>query len=158
MERFNKYTTAGLILNMRTKTNKNCCIFIIITIMKTTTKLAGIRILILPALLFVLFAFNGCMNMNNPVVTQTTGGTQGANEVSIQGMAFSPATLTVTAGTTVKWTNMDGVAHTVTSDTQLFDSGNLGSNGTFSYKFMTAGTYNYHCAYHSSMTAKVIVN
>ena len=81
-----------------------------------------------------------------------------ANEVFIQGMAFSPATLTVAVGTTVKWTNKDGIAHTVTSDTGLFDSKNVNANGVFSYMFMTAGTFNYHCTIHPSMIAKVIVN
>ena len=82
-----------------------------------------------------------------------------ANEVFIQNMAFSPGTLTVTVGTTVKWTNKDGVAHTVTSDTgTTLNSGNINSNSVFSFMFMTAGTYNYHCAIHPSMTAKVVVN
>jgi plastocyanin len=31
-------------------------------------------------------------------------------------------------------------------------------NGTFSYKFTAAGTYQYHCTFHSMMTAEVIVN
>ncbi|MDD4991987.1 MAG: cupredoxin domain-containing protein [Paludibacter sp.] len=99
-------------------------------------------------LVSILFFISSCTSTNEPA----------ANEVFIQGMAFSPATLTVTAGTTVKWTNKDGVAHTVTCDTGLFDSGNVGANGTYSHAFTTAGTYNYHCTYHSSMTAKVVVN
>lgn len=81
-----------------------------------------------------------------------------SNEVFIQNMAFSPATLTVKAGTTVKWTNKDGIAHTVTSDTGIFDSGNLNSNLTFSYMFMNTGTFSYHCTTHPSMTAKIVVN
>jgi plastocyanin len=71
-------------------------------------------------------------------------------------MAFSPSTLTVTAGTTVTWTNKDGVPHTVTSDNGLFDSGSISNNGTYSHKFETAGTYPYHCSIHTSMTAKVV--
>ena len=82
-----------------------------------------------------------------------------ANEVFIQGMAFSPATLTIKAGTTVKWTNKDGVTHTVTSDTAgQFNSGNVAANGVFSFMFMTVGTYNYHCSIHPSMIAKIVVN
>jgi plastocyanin len=130
--------------------------------MKTINKHAGIRILIAPALL-CLFLLNSCMKMNEPVLYNNSSNstlTQAANEVSIQGMAFSPATLTITAGTTVNWTNIDGVSHTVTSDTAgLFDSGTIsGSNGTYSHLFSTAGTFNYHCAFHPSMTAKVVVN
>lgn len=80
------------------------------------------------------------------------------NEVFIQGMAFNPATITVAANTTITWTNKDAVAHTVTSDTGLFDSGTILTNGTYSYTFSTAGTYPYHCTSHSSMTATVKVS
>lgn len=82
---------------------------------------------------------------------------QGSNEVFIQNMSFNPATITVTVNTTVKWTNKDAIAHTVTSDANLFDSGNINSNGTYSHQFTTAGTFNYHCAIHPNMTAKVVV-
>jgi plastocyanin len=94
---------------------------------------------------------------NNPYGTGNSAG-PGMNEVFIQNMAFNPATITVNAGTTITWTNKDGYAHTVTSDANLFNSGNIGSNGTFTYTFATAGTYSYHCAIHASMTAKVVVN
>jgi len=129
--------------------------------MKKITQHAGIRILIAPALLFIFILLNSCMNTNDPTYTKTsntTTGTQGANEVYIQGMAFSPVTLTVTAGTTVTWTNKDAMAHTVTSDSTLFVSGNIVANGTYSYTFNSAGTYPYHCAIHPTMKAKVIVN
>jgi plastocyanin len=92
---------------------------------------------------------------SNPGTTGTAG--PGANEVFIQGMAFNPATLTVTAGTTITWTNKDAIAHTVTSKTKLFDSGSIGSNGTFSYTFATAGTFSYYCSIHPSMVATVTV-
>jgi plastocyanin len=86
------------------------------------------------------------------------GSTPGTNEVWIQGMTFNPATITVAAGTTITWTNKDAITHTVTSDTNLFNSGNIVSNGTYSFTFPTAGTYPYHCSIHTTMTAKVIVN
>ena len=119
------------------------------------------------SLLFgVLFISNSCSKSSSDTMTGMnnnpygTGGSAGpgTNEVFIQNMAFNPATITVTAGTTIKWTNKDGYAHTVTSDNNLFNSGNIGSNGTFSYTFAAAGTYQYHCAIHTSMTAQVIVN
>jgi plastocyanin len=79
--------------------------------------------------------------------------------VTIQNFAFSPQTITVAPGTTVIWTNKDNVDHTVTSDTGAWpDSGSLATNQTFSHTFAKAGTYAYHCALHSSMTARVIVS
>jgi len=87
-----------------------------------------------------------------------TSDVPGANEVFIQGMAFTPSTITVTAGTTITWTNNDGVAHTVTSNTGLFDSGTINPGGTYSHLFSTAGTFPYKCTIHPSMTASVVVN
>jgi len=87
-----------------------------------------------------------------------TSDVPGANEVFIQGMAFTPSTINVTAGTTITWTNNDGVAHTVTSNTGLFDSGTINPNGTYSHLFSTAGTFPYKCTIHPSMTASVVVN
>jgi plastocyanin len=82
----------------------------------------------------------------------------GAVAVSIANFAFSPATITITVGTRVTWTNHQaGVEHTVTADDGSFDSGTLASGGSFSHVFSKAGTYPYHCAIHPFMTGKVIV-
>ena len=79
--------------------------------------------------------------------------------VTIQNFAFSPQTITVAPGTTVIWTNKDSASHTVTSATGAWPaSGSLATNQTFSHTFAKAGTYPYRCAFHSSMTAKVIVS
>jgi plastocyanin len=127
--------------------------------MEKTIHFAGIRNLILPAVLFIFVLLTSCMNMNNPSNTNSTGTlSQGANEVYIQGMAFSPATLTITAGTTVTWINKDTINHTVTSDTPLFNSGIVTSNGSFSYTFNNSGTFPYHCSIHPAMKASIVVN
>jgi plastocyanin len=73
-------------------------------------------------------------------------------------MSFVPSSITVAAGTTITWTNKDGIAHTVTSNDNLFNSGSLGSGKSFSFKFANAGSFGYYCAIHPSMTATVTVN
>ena len=88
---------------------------------------------------------------------QTQVPPAGPNSVSIGDDFFNPASLTVTAGTTVTWTNRGNRGHTVTSDQGTFDSGNLNPGATFSYTFKDTGTFNYHCNFHSGMTAKIIV-
>jgi plastocyanin len=117
------------------------------------------------AMMIAILSFaTGCTKtMSNNYGTPPPGGSKGpgANEVFIQGLAFTPSSITVAAGTTITWTNKDGFAHTVTSDTgssEVFNSGPISSNGIFTHTFSTAGTYNYHCSIHLSMTAKVIVN
>jgi len=64
-------------------------------------------------------------------------------------LQFSPATLTVAAGTTVTWENGGGGAHTVTSATGSADTYDLAlAAGTVSHQFTTAGTYNFYCKNH----------
>jgi plastocyanin len=77
--------------------------------------------------------------------------------VMIHNFNFSPQSLTIAKGTTVTWTNMDSTQHTVTSDSNLFDSGFLNPGGTFQFTFNTPGTYTYHCNIHPSMTATITV-
>ncbi|MBO9572141.1 MAG: cupredoxin family copper-binding protein [Chitinophagaceae bacterium] len=96
----------------------------------------------------------GSNNNNNN--NNNGGNNNTSSSISITGMSFSSTT--VKAGTTVTWTNNDNVAHTVTADDGSFNSGNLAVGGTFSHKFSTAGTFNYHCEYHSMMKASVTVN
>jgi plastocyanin len=111
----------------------------------------SVRILRPAGLIFmVMIVLLGCSKSKD-----TT--TPGANEVLIQSFAFSPSTITVSVNTTITWTNKDAAAHTVTSDNGLFDSGNMNTDATYTHQFTTAGTFPYHCTYHSSMLAKVIV-
>ncbi|MDG6909943.1 MAG: cupredoxin domain-containing protein [Nitrososphaerota archaeon] len=72
---------------------------------------------------------------------------------------YAPDTITVTIGkdNTVFWTNGDSAAHTVTSDTGAFNSGNMNSGDTYQFTFTTPGTYTYHCSYHPYMQGTVIV-
>jgi plastocyanin len=79
------------------------------------------------------------------------------NTVTMAGMAFSPGTITVSAGTTITWKNNDNMAHTVTADDNSFDSGNIGAGSSYSKTFSVAGTYNYHCTIHAGMNGKVVV-
>jgi plastocyanin len=84
--------------------------------------------------------------------------------VSIVDFGYSPATITVTVGTTVTWSNTGSVIHSVTSDTGAFDSSPscptgacIDPGGSFSHVFSTAGTFTYHCRVHSNMHGTVIV-
>ncbi|WP_241777745.1 cupredoxin family copper-binding protein, partial [Streptomyces sp. CT34] len=84
------------------------------------------------------------------------GAPAAANHVTIAGFAFSPSTLTVSKGTTVTWTNEDRAPHTVTGSGGL-NSPTLGSGGSYTFTFKTAGTFSYYCAIHPSMHGTVVV-
>jgi plastocyanin len=85
-----------------------------------------------------------------------------SSSVSIVGaqfsaFAFTPKTITVHVGDTVRWTNKSSASegHTVTG--HGLDSGTLHQGDDYSFKFSKAGTYSYICAFHSNMTGKVTV-
>ncbi len=100
-----------------------------------------------------------------PTPTTTTSGSTKKVTITTDSsgsFAFSPATLTISVGTTVTWTNMTGAPHTVTSDDgKSFDSGIntpiSAQGGTFSFTFTKAGTFAYHCQFHTYMMGTIIV-
>ena len=78
-------------------------------------------------------------------------------DISMQGLAFVPAAITVAAGTTITWTNNDFTIHTVTSDTGAFASQDIAMSGTFSHTFGEKGVFPYHCTIHPTMKGTVTV-
>jgi plastocyanin len=82
--------------------------------------------------------------------------------VSTDDSAFDPDQLTITVGETVKWTNTadaewHSATHTPASGAPLFNSPNLYPGDSFSFKFVTAGTYPYNCRHHPGMTGTITV-
>lgn len=76
--------------------------------------------------------------------------------VVIRGYAFSPASITVAAGTEVVWLNEDRHDHTVTFEDDGVEH-QLPPGGEFTRRFEEPGTYGYHCSIHETMTARVVV-
>ncbi|MGB7847297.1 MAG: cupredoxin family copper-binding protein [Candidatus Acidiferrum sp.] len=92
------------------------------------------------------------------LASPATKNANATTEVKIDNFTFAPVTLTVGAGTTVKWTNRDDIPHTVVSeDKSTFKSKALDTDDSFSYTFTKPGTYTYFCSIHPKMTAKVVV-
>ena len=69
---------------------------------------------------------------------------------------FNPKNVTISSGSTVKWTNIDTITHTVTSDTSIFSS-SVSAGKSFSFTFPNTGTFTYHCMIHPFMTGQVVV-
>jgi plastocyanin len=96
--------------------------------------------------------------MSMPATTSTTASAPVAtNAVAIKGFAFSPANITVKAGTTVTWTNQDQDAHTVTATGGAFGSQALNTGAHYTFTFTKPGSYDYLCTIHPFMTATVVV-
>jgi plastocyanin len=122
-------------------------------------------LIIMTGLLVVLVAVAGCGGGGGggtAAVTIQPVACPASNtiNVSIQGFAFNPGTITVSANGIVKWTNNDSVTHTVTSTSAPSNNSfnaavNPGSSVCL--QFTTAGTYSYYCSIHPSMTGSLAV-
>lgn len=76
--------------------------------------------------------------------------------VTIEGMQFSPASVTAEAGDEIVWVNKDLVAHTATA-TGRFDSRTIEPGHRWRYVARAPGTYSYRCTLHPTMKATLIV-
>jgi plastocyanin len=79
------------------------------------------------------------------------------DQIVMKDFTFTPMSLTVKAGTTVMWANKDDEPHTVVSDSGLFRSGAIDTDGTFSFRFDRPGTYHFVCSIHPKMVGTVVV-
>ena len=76
---------------------------------------------------------------------------------------YIPATLNISAGTTVIWENNDAAAHLATSGTPdggpdgVFDSGMIMGGATYEYEFLETGEFVYYCLVHPWMVGTVVV-
>jgi plastocyanin len=108
-------------------------------------------------------ALSSCGSNSTPTMPSSSSSNNNGTPVTIvtgaqvlTTTAYNPNPLTITAGTTVTWTNKDSTTHTATSDSGAFN-GTVGPNQQFSFTFPNKGTFTYHCSLHPNMVASVIV-
>jgi plastocyanin len=83
--------------------------------------------------------------------TQKTTRKPRTHTVKIDGMIFTPASLTIDAGDTVTWVNNDIVAHTATAADGSFDSRMIAAGKSWKQTFTSKGDFAYVCKYHPTM-------
>jgi len=96
-------------------------------------------------------------NAPRKVAVQHKAGTGGAR-VSIDNFAFAPVQLAVASGQTVTWTNDDGAPHGIAFADHAQGMDLMMPGQAFSRRFTKPGVYDYVCAVHPYMTARVTVN
>jgi plastocyanin len=82
------------------------------------------------------------------------------NEVAVEidDDRFEPAVITISVGAAVQWTNHGRHSHTVTSDQETWDSGELAHQGIYVHTFTQKGRFAYYCRMHPrQMRGEVIV-
>lgn len=78
-------------------------------------------------------------------------------EVAIADFAFAPADATVGVGGTVRWTNDDSAPHSVAWADDEPESSDLNNGDEYERSFDAAGTFDYACGIHPTMTGSVTV-
>jgi plastocyanin len=105
----------------------------------------------LAGLLALVLSACGTSGATTTPAADTTGGPT----VAVQDLAYTPATLTVPAGTTVTWAFRDGaVAHDAKGPG--FQS-EVMAEGAFRHRFTQPGSYDYRCTLHPTMTGTIEV-
>jgi plastocyanin len=100
--------------------------------------------------------------LSNSSPSSTAAASRRDNFVSIQdgnsksSFRFAPSSLSVSAGTTVKWTNDGTQPHNVTGDG--LKSKTLSHGDSYQFTFDDPGTYNYICTIHPYMKGSVKVS
>jgi plastocyanin len=93
------------------------------------------------------------------IVAASASASASDTAVTIDNFTFSPATVTVTAGSRVVWTNRDDIPHTVTSadEPRAVKSEPLDTGDTFTHVFAKRGTFHYFCSLHPHMQGTIVV-
>jgi plastocyanin len=99
------------------------------------------------------------MTATSAVGSKAAPNSVSAPSITIHNFMFSPATLTVPQGATVKVINMDQVTHTLTASKGEFNTGDIspGQSKTFTAP-MVPGRYVYICSIHQYMSGTIVVS
>ncbi|MDE1861590.1 MAG: hypothetical protein KGI33_01630 [Thaumarchaeota archaeon] len=117
-----------------------------------------------PVLALAAFASHPALADVDSMTIKIAGGSEASQDCVAAKDCYDPGMANVPPRTIVTWTNMDTTAHTVTSGDpsgssigSVFDSGQIPPGGTYSFMFMSSGTYRYFCTIHPWMTGEVLV-
>ena len=107
-------------------------------------------ILVLVAALVSLLGLTAC--------SSDSGSDAPAATVRVENMSYSPASVTIKKGETVEWIFDDnGLPHDVVETADETFKSELLTEGSYSYTFEEAGTFDYHCTPHPMMLGTVVV-
>jgi plastocyanin len=116
----------------------------------------GAGVLFIAGALLLAACGSSTPSMSGSAATSTSSS--GGSSITISNFMFSPMSLSVSPGATVKVTNKDSATHTLTASGGQFDTGNISQNQTKTFKAPSKpGTYHYICSIHQYMMGTIIV-
>jgi plastocyanin len=134
------------------------------------TRRLGTAILAIGLLTLAACGSSGSSSETTQNAPESSTNAPGGDVVEMRLIAYRPAELDVSTGTTVTWKQRDAGFHTVTSGTVTkgataktdpdgtFDSGRIAKGEEFTHTFAEAGTFTYFCEIHpATMNGQVTV-
>jgi plastocyanin len=116
----------------------------------------GAGVLVLAGALLLAACGSGTPTMSGSPATSAPSS--GGSSITISNFMFTPMSLSVSPGATVKVTNKDSATHTLTATGGQFDTGDITKDQTRTFKAPSKpGTYHYICSIHQFMTGTIIV-
>ena len=82
---------------------------------------------------------------------------QTVHTIQIQNFAFAPAVLTIAAGDTVVFNNLDSAPHTASADGGAWDTGRMAQGASVQITFSSPGSFTYFCAFHPNMKGAITI-
>ena len=131
----------------------------------STAEIAAWAIAVLIVAVMAVIVFTGPYHHINKVVAKSAFPevsvlikTAPPSQAQLVGI-YTPKTIHVHVGQPVKFTNVSDITHTVTSNTDVFDSFDINKGGaTWTYTPTKAGTFPYYCKYHQFMHGTIVVS
>ena len=115
------------------------------------------RMLLALGIGFSLLAAAACSSSSTAPANSCGSSGAAANVGATDGLVFSSNHTTITHGQSVCWQNNGSITHSVTDNGGAFDT-QLPTGQIFVHIYPAAGTFPYHCTFHSGMTGTITVN
>lgn len=109
-------------------------------------------------LLFAVATLIVGMALNQAIFAVTPAAKRVVHTILIEGVKFTPESLTVNRGDVVVWVNKDPFPHTATAQAGAFDSGSIPVGKSWKFTTTRSGTFFYLCTLHTTMTGVLVVN
>ncbi|MCX6520160.1 MAG: cupredoxin domain-containing protein [Actinobacteria bacterium] len=92
-----------------------------------------------------------------PAPTTTAPPVTAGGDVRIADFSYAPATITISAGSSLSFVNTGAARHSATARDGSFDTGLLARGATARTRFPEPGTFPYFCVIHPNMSGTILV-
>lgn len=121
-----------------------------------------IAVLILSTISWFVFGGKSTLAPADQSADTSQSSDSNVKRITITNLSFSPDSVTVESGTTVRWVNNDKVEHAIATvdgsgSPDIFDSASIAVGSTYTLQLNKPGTYKYYCKLHPAMKGEIIV-